>query len=399
MSTQSATCNTDVRGSVLSSYFLAHAALEDGEVVDISRCPASALLSSAAKGDTSICALSGQGNNEVYPDELQSLYDIYKPYAAPLISTVTDEILKPLASAREATPFYAHGLDVSSWPWLAGTKPLPSNPYLVSLPVVFPLIGLTQLVQYLVVCRVSNITPGQLRDRVSGATGYPQGVVSAVAIAASTSFESFTENTKKAIRWLFFCNLRAQEAFPVLSLEPSIVDDAVEGGEGVPSPMLAVTGLALKNLEPRIKTNAHLLANSQLHVFLHNGPRAFVLTGPARPLYGLVTNLRKAPSGLDQSKTLFSQRKFVFSVRFLVVNAPFHSEYLASAADKFCTEDLGGKGLWITKELGIPVYNTEDGMKASSILTSSLTHVLQVRIYAGCRHQSRACFATKSSLA
>jgi fatty acid synthase subunit alpha len=84
------------------------------------------------------------------------------------------------------------------------------------------LIGLTHLVQYLVVCRVSGITPGQLRDRISGATGHSQGVVSAVPVAASTSFESFTENTnentKKAICCL--CGLRAQEAFPVLSLDP-----------------------------------------------------------------------------------------------------------------------------------------------------------------------------------
>ncbi|KIM87881.1 hypothetical protein PILCRDRAFT_3607 [Piloderma croceum F 1598] len=45
-----------------------------------------------------------------------SLYDIYKPYVAPLISTVTDKVLKPLASAREATSFYfyAYGLDVST---------------------------------------------------------------------------------------------------------------------------------------------------------------------------------------------------------------------------------------------------------------------------------------------
>jgi fatty acid synthase subunit alpha, fungi type len=66
---------------------------------------------------TSIFALfSGQGNNEVYFDELQSLYDIYKPYVAPLISTVTNEVLIPLVSAREATSFYfyAYGLQVLS---------------------------------------------------------------------------------------------------------------------------------------------------------------------------------------------------------------------------------------------------------------------------------------------
>jgi fatty acid synthase subunit beta len=89
---------------------------------------------------------------------------------APLISTVTDEILKPLAPPREATSFYTYGLDVSSW--LAGTKPGPSIPYLASLPGASLLIGLTQLVQYRVVCRVSGITPGQPRDRISGAIGH-----------------------------------------------------------------------------------------------------------------------------------------------------------------------------------------------------------------------------------
>jgi fatty acid synthase subunit alpha, fungi type len=52
----------------------------------------------------------------VYFDELQSLYDIYKPYMAALIYIVTDKVFNPLASAREATSFYfyAYGLDVST---------------------------------------------------------------------------------------------------------------------------------------------------------------------------------------------------------------------------------------------------------------------------------------------
>ena len=37
-------------------------------------------------------------------------------------------------------------------------------------------------------------------------------------------------------------------------LEPTIVQDAVTGGEGVPAPMLSVTGLSLKDLEPHIKS-------------------------------------------------------------------------------------------------------------------------------------------------
>ena len=67
-----------VSKTVLSSYFLALAALEGGNVTDIPRAPASALLSAAAKGEASVFALfGGQDTNEVYFDELQSLYDIY----------------------------------------------------------------------------------------------------------------------------------------------------------------------------------------------------------------------------------------------------------------------------------------------------------------------------------
>jgi fatty acid synthase subunit alpha len=254
-------------------------------------------------------------------------------------------------------------MDVSAW--LSGALPRPPTAYLASAPISFPLIGLTQLVQYLIVCRVSGLSPGELRDRMAGATGHSQGIVSAVAIAASTTLESFLENAQKALKWLFMSGLRGQEAFPVMSLEPSIIQDAVEGGEGAPSPMLSVTGLDLEDLEGHIQsTNSHLPQNSQLFVSLHNGPKAFVITGPPRALYGLVTSLRKvrASSGLDQSKTPFSQRKPVFSARFLVVGVPYHSEYLNGVTDKLVTEDFGGEELWAVGDLKIPVFNTEDGV-------------------------------------
>jgi len=147
----------------------------------------------------------------------------------------------------------------------------------VSVPVSFPLIGLTQLIQYLIVCCVANLTPGELRNRIAGATGHSQGIVSAVAIAASATFEEFVDNSRKALKWLFYSGLRGQQAFPVTSVEPSIVQDALGGGEGTPSPMLSITGLSLKELEPHIaKTNKHLPSISQLFVSLNNGPKAFV---------------------------------------------------------------------------------------------------------------------------
>ena len=102
------------------------------------------------------------------------------------------------------------------------------------------------------------------------------------------------------------------------------------------------------------------------YVSLHNGPKTFVVTGPPKSLFGLVTSLRKvrAQIGLDQSKTPFSQRKPVFSIRFLIVGVPYHSEYLDGVTDTV-EEDLEDEEFWEAKDLKIPVYNTEDGINVS----------------------------------
>ncbi|KAF8525925.1 hypothetical protein BU17DRAFT_74311 [Hysterangium stoloniferum] len=386
--------DTAVRRDVLTAYFAAMATLESCvDPSEIPRPPPSALLAAVSSSKASIYALfGGQGTNEVYFDELQSLYDIYKPYVAPFIATVTQKALLPLTvkAQDDGFPHYPFGLDVLGW--LDGTVPRPSVEYLASVPISFPLIGFTQLAQYLVSTRVLNLTPGEMRQHLSGATGHSQGIVSAVVISASSTFEEYFVNAEKALKWLFYSGLRGQEAFPVLSMEPSIVKDSVEGGEGTPSPMLGVTGLALPELKKFIeKTNAHLPDNSQLYVSLHNGPKAFVVTGPARALYGLVTSLRKirAPSGLDQSKVPFSQRKAVFSVRFLVVNVPYHSVYLKDATDKLTQEDLGAEELWLASDLAIPVYNTDNGSDMRS-MTGSITRSLSEQIFTQPIHWSEA---------
>ena len=365
----SASFDADVRKTVLAAYYFAVATLEEKQI-SAPRAPASALLHAAEQGEAGIYALfGGQGTNEVYMDELQGLYDTYTPYVEPFVADMVNIVLVPLAAKWESTNYYGYGLDVLSW--LSSASARPPVPYLASIPVSYPLIALTQLVQYLIVCRVANLTPGELRSRLAGTTGHSQGLGSAIAIAASDSFESFSENSAKMLKWSFSSSLRGQELFPVLALEPSIVADAIEGGEGIPSPMLSVTGLQLKDLEAHVtKANAHLPENSKLQVSLHNAQKVFVVAGPPRALYGLVTNLRKvkAPVGLDQSKTPFSQRKLVFNMRFLVVNVPFHSHYLQGATKKLVEEDFGGEELWTPQDLAIPVYNTEDGEHFRSLM-------------------------------
>lgn len=354
------------RKSILTSYFLALSTLEAQlPAEDVPRPPPSALLAAAEEGKAAIYGLfGGQGTNEVYFDELRNLYEIYKPYVEEPITHISQQVLNPLAIKAETDgfSFYTYGLDVISW--LDGTTPEPPVEYLASIPISFPLIGLTQLIQYLISCRVSNLLPGDMRKVLQGATGHSQGIVSAVAIAASGSLDSFQENTGKAITWLFYSGLRGQEAFPVLSIDPQIVKDSIDGGEGTPSPMLGVTGLGLDVLEKHIaNTNKYLPTNARMSISLNNGPKAFVVTGPAHSLHGLVISLRKirAPTGLDQSKIPFSQRKAVFSVRFLTVGVPYHSSYLEGVTEKVTEIDLKGVELWNPEDLTIPVYHTEDG--------------------------------------
>ncbi|KAF8806710.1 hypothetical protein BYT27DRAFT_7257395 [Phlegmacium glaucopus] len=102
----------------------------------------------------SIFALFG-GQGTVYFDELQNLYDIHTPFVASFVQTLTDNLLAPLATKEGASTYYASGLDVASW--LSGATAHPAVSYLRSVPMSFLLIGLTQLVQYLVICLLKSL--------------------------------------------------------------------------------------------------------------------------------------------------------------------------------------------------------------------------------------------------
>ena len=119
--------------------------------------------------------------------------DIYIPFVAPFVKILTKDVLIPLVAEEEASTYYMFGLDILSW--LSGATAHPAVPYFALVPISFPLIGFTQLVQYLVICHVSNLTPGELRSQLSGATGHSQGIVSAVVISASGTFEEFADNS------------------------------------------------------------------------------------------------------------------------------------------------------------------------------------------------------------
>lgn len=174
------------------------------------------------------------------------------------------------------------------------------------------------MAQYVVLGKGSNLGPAEFGQKFKGATGHSQGVVSAAVIArkypiagpigSGDSWTPFYEHALHGLTVLFQIGLQGALAFPTLSLAPNLISSSVENGEGVPTPMLAVTGLELPALEKKIaEVNGFVKAEGRepsVGVSLFNGSKAFVVTGYAKDLVGLADGLRKgrAESGKDQSK-------------------------------------------------------------------------------------------------
>ncbi|KAM3087622.1 beta subunit of fatty acid synthetase [Clarireedia jacksonii] len=294
-----------------------------------------------------------------YFDELRELYRTYSVFVEDLI-TDSAELLQNLSRDPRAEKLYSKGLDIMAW--LHDPESTPDIDYLVSAPVSFPLIGLVQLCHYAVTCRVLGLTPGQFRERISGTTGHSQGVVMAAATAAADSWESFEKVAVSALTVLFWIGSRSQQTYPRTSLAPNILQDSVDHGEGTPTPMLSIRDLSQAQVQEHInETNKYLPEDRHIAISLINSARNLVVAGPPISLYGLNLQLRKvkAPTGLDQTRIPFTERKVRFVNRFLPITSPFHSKYLTEATAHI-DEDL--KDIIIdSKSMTIPVYDTNTG--------------------------------------
>nr|DAA05950.1 TPA_exp: fatty acid synthase beta subunit [Thermomyces lanuginosus] len=320
----------------------------------------SALFRAAAENNVKIYSIfGGQGNIEEYFDELREIYTTYPSFVEDLITSIA-ELLQSLAREWDAVKQYPKGLDILQW--LHNPESQPDTDYLVSAPVSFPLIGLVQLAHYMITCKTLGREPGELLERFSGTTGHSQGIVVAAAIATARTWDEFATAAKRAVELLFWIGLRSQQAYPRTSLAPSTLQDSVENGEGTPTPMLSIRDLTRSAVQEHIDaTNQHLPEDRHIGISLVNSARNFVVTGPPISLYGLNLRLRKvkAPTGLDQNRIPFTQRKARFVNRFLPITAPFHSPYLAGA-HAHILGDVDDMKI-PASSLVIPVYDTKTG--------------------------------------
>ena len=365
---------TSKKLAVVQSYYAGRAA-----VLRPIKAHDSALLRAADDEEAKIYTVfGGQGNIEEYFDELREVYSTYPSFTHDLIYS-SAQMLQALARDPEAEKMYSKGLDIMSWLHERDTQP--DTDYLVSAPVSLPLIGLVQLAHYQVACKALGRTPGEVSQRFRGTTGHSQGVVTAAAIATADSWDSFAKAAKDAITLLFWIGMRSQQAYPRTSLAPAILQDSVANGEGTPTPMLSIRDLSRAQVQEHIDaTNEHLPTERHIAISLVNSARNFVVTGPPISLHGLNLRLRKvkAPTGLDQNRIPFTERKVRFVNRFLPITAPFHSPLLTGAYRQI-QDDV--KDIKISgKSLNMAVYDTNTGkdlrQQGSSDVVASLVRMI-----------------------
>ncbi|KAJ1823116.1 fatty acid synthase alpha subunit Lsd1, partial [Coemansia sp. RSA 2599] len=349
------------RSAVINAYYSAQVLVaEDG--ADEIKPATPALFNCVENGTAKLMAIfGGQGNVEEYFDETQQVFDTYEPLVRDFAEKMSAS-LKRAACTPQAQTVCAKGLDIISW--LASPESRPDLHYLLSVSISLPIVGFTQLLHVLVLCKVTNMSPGEVASLFKGSTGHSQGIITSVVFASMTDMQSFYSLSEKALGTLFAIGMHAQLAHPPTTINPAILEDSLENAEGTPMPMLSIARLRQSEVEKHIEaTNRHLPSDRQIALSLINGPRSFVITGPPQSLYGLNLRLRKlkAPAGLDQNRVPFSQRKLQFSTRFLPITGPFHSEYM-SAAPENAMRDIVANGWELhASDLRIAVISGDDG--------------------------------------
>jgi fatty acid synthase subunit beta len=332
----------------------------------------SALFAEAHAGHVNLSIIFGgqSTTNASCIEQAAELFSLHHEIFEPIIAAI-DPLLQRLSSSSPALRVFFLDRELCLRTWLTSPIFRADEAFLASAPVSFPLIGLLDMMQYCLICRSLGLTPGHLRDLLSGVTGHSQGIVVAAALARSdcNSWEDFVRVASWAVELLFWIGWESHAAAPQAPVDASVVQVSVERGHDIPSHMLSVRGLDLTQLEKAMAdcNRHHFSEEQQLHVALVNGHRNYVVAGTPRSLTGLATRL--APDGLivpDQSRVPFSKRKAVVSCQFLPISAPFHTRHLLVSAQRLkerlaTLPSMSKTGNVTVGDLNVALFHTETG--------------------------------------
>ncbi|ORY33170.1 hypothetical protein LY90DRAFT_512116 [Neocallimastix californiae] len=283
---------------------------------------------------------------------------------------MNQQLLKLFIQDLSLTPdfqhYYPEGLDIMKW--LNQPESLPDDIYLDSAPVSFPLIGVAQLINYLIFFRTFRKTPDWARHLFVGSTGHSQGLISSVVISSSGTEEEYFENSKKAVTLLLLIGVRSQQVFPNIPLNLELLHEVVDNGDenDKPTCMLSINGLSEKRIIPVVnKLNKYVEdPDRKICISLINGRRMFVVTGDPKLLYALKMNLKEIQANPNESQARipYSRRKPSFTMKFLSATIPAHNMILKTAVDLILADVNSMNITFPTRNLAISIYRNDNGM-------------------------------------
>ena len=361
------------------------------------KVPRSTLFSASQKGTAKLTAVfGGQGtHNGDGLNELRRLYDIYKPLLSDLIEHADSVLKRTAKNARLEDPLFDHEVDLIQWLENPGTAP--SEVYVATAPISFPINGIISLAHYCITCHFLRKDPGQVRDILNGATGHSQGVVIAAAVASSGSWEAFNKAAENAVALLYWIGLKSHFGTPSFRL-PGAGPQMFNTDQDAASSMLSVQGMTRFEVVTLLdEVNAQLDEKERAYLALVNSDDRLVIAGPTRTLQGVSALLeeKKAPVDLDQAKIPFSERLPTINTQLLPISAAFHSPHLEDAAQQVLTQ-LGRESM-PSFDLKLPVFDTHTGGDLRHVPQNEVLVSLVRMIMCETVEWSNACFHDKST--
>ncbi|KAJ2909139.1 fatty acid synthase alpha subunit Lsd1 [Coemansia aciculifera] len=298
-----------------------------------------------------------------YIEETRSVYTTYRPLVANFVDRMCKFLQREAAEPAFAR-LYHNGLDVRAW--LVTPECTPAQEYMVSVPVSIPVVGLTQLMQVVVLYKTLGISPAKLALSFEAISGHSQGIATAAALAmAAADEDAFFRVCESILGLLMLTGAYPQLDYPAVTVTASAWSASAAPSSAVPTPMVLVTKLSRLQLESAIqKHNLQQQASADtVYMSLINTASAFVVSGATESIEAFVELLYREhdSNGADQTRVSHSQRKPGVFVKYLSINAPYHCPLLTHAYEGAC-EYATRKG-WVldARNMLRPVRAGDDG--------------------------------------
>ncbi|KAJ2740217.1 fatty acid synthase alpha subunit Lsd1, partial [Coemansia sp. BCRC 34301] len=321
---------------VLRAFYKAQSVCSLGGISQSTKRPQSALFSTPSF--RLLAMFGGQGGMDNYIEETRSVYKVYRPLVARFVDRMC-KFLSQEAAEPQFARLYHSGLDVRAW--LEQPECTPAQEYIVSVPVSIPVVGLTQLMQVVVLYKTLEMSPAELASSFEAIVGHSQGIATATALSmASTDEDAFFKMCESILGLLMLTGIYPQLDYPVVTTSFTRSAQAVPGTMA-PTPMVSVAKLSRLQLEAAIrKHNLQQQSSADMvHLSLANGAKVFVVSGVTESIESFVESLFKEhdSKGVDQTRISHSQRRTGVAVKYLSINAPYHCSLLAHAFEGACT--------------------------------------------------------------